>query len=283
MRLLVLLCSALFCHALAQTVTYVDTFDNQTNYNNWEFGAFADEGGNPGSFLYVEHSLANSIEGGSELFHGDYRARKVLAIGLDLRSYNLAYDNPDTSKVTLVLRDDKGTTDPTDDVLLYKLGERFPLPEQGWVHYRFDIPAQEAQLPSGWAMHTFMDNTNDSWAQSIAHVTDISIAFGDPTAVYIENDQSMGLDNVSIILGDPASAGDLNGDAVVDCADLHHLAEMAGPCQPTPVPCPADLDGSGVVDAADLAIAVANFVGFRPVHLDDEPQPLNHPHRRPQP
>lgn len=283
MRYLVIFCSALFCHAIAQTVTYVDTFDDQTNWNNWDFGSFADEGGHPGSFLYVEHSIANTIEGGSDLFHGDYRARQVLAIGLDLRSYALAFDNPDTPPVSLVLVDDKGTADAKDDVLLYKVGPKFPLPEQGWVHYRFDIPAQEEQLPQGWALHTFGTHSDDSWAKSITHITSVSFVFGDPTYATIENDQTMGLDNVSIILGDPDSAGDLNNDARVDCSDLYRLAGLAGPCPPAPTPCPADLDGSGVINAADLAIAAINFAGYKPVYLDEVTLPVKVQRRRPNP
>jgi hypothetical protein len=47
------------------------------------------------------------------------------------------------------------------------------------------------------------------------------------------------------------SAADLNGDGVVDAADLAALLNAWGPC--SGAACPADLNGDGVVDAADLA------------------------------
>jgi len=50
--------------------------------------------------------------------------------------------------------------------------------------------------------------------------------------------------------GCPSCVGDLNGDGVVDGADLGILLNAWGPCPG----CPADLDGNGVVDGADLGI-----------------------------
>jgi len=49
--------------------------------------------------------------------------------------------------------------------------------------------------------------------------------------------------------------GDLNGDAVVDGADLTVLLAAWGPC----VGCAADLDQSGVVDGADLSILLGGW------------------------
>lgn len=50
--------------------------------------------------------------------------------------------------------------------------------------------------------------------------------------------------------------GDLNGDGVVDVADLLLLLAAWGTC---PQPCPADLNGDGVVDVADMLILLANW------------------------
>ncbi len=48
---------------------------------------------------------------------------------------------------------------------------------------------------------------------------------------------------------------DLNGDGVVDAADLAALLAAWGPCAPGS--CPGDLNGDGLVDGADLAILLA--------------------------
>jgi len=56
---------------------------------------------------------------------------------------------------------------------------------------------------------------------------------------------------VVAVLGSP----DLNGDGVVDGADLGALLAQWGPCDG----CNADLNGDGVVDGADLGILLANW------------------------
>jgi hypothetical protein len=50
----------------------------------------------------------------------------------------------------------------------------------------------------------------------------------------------------------PTDPADLNGDGVVDVADLLELLAQWGACADPPEPCTADLDGNGQVDVADL-------------------------------
>jgi len=60
----------------------------------------------------------------------------------------------------------------------------------------------------------------------------------------------------------PSIPGDLNGDGVVNGADLGVLLTNWGPCPPPrqgPAPCPGDLNGDGVVDGADLGILLSNW------------------------
>jgi choice-of-anchor B domain-containing protein len=52
--------------------------------------------------------------------------------------------------------------------------------------------------------------------------------------------------------------GDLNGDGVVDGADLLILLAAWGPCK-DPEGCPADFDGNGIVDGADLLFLLSNW------------------------
>ena len=51
-------------------------------------------------------------------------------------------------------------------------------------------------------------------------------------------------------------AADLNGDGVVDGADLGALLSAWGPCND---PCPADLNGDGMVDGADLGVLLSEW------------------------
>jgi hypothetical protein len=55
----------------------------------------------------------------------------------------------------------------------------------------------------------------------------------------------------------PQITGDLNGDGVVDGADLLILLANWGACPPKH--CPADLNNDGMVDGADLLILLANW------------------------
>ncbi|MAD20162.1 MAG: hypothetical protein CMJ52_08235 [Planctomycetaceae bacterium] len=59
-------------------------------------------------------------------------------------------------------------------------------------------------------------------------------------------------------LGDAALVGDLNGDGVVNAADLGLLIVAWGPCGKG-APCAADLNEDGIVDAADLGFLFANW------------------------
>jgi hypothetical protein len=55
----------------------------------------------------------------------------------------------------------------------------------------------------------------------------------------------------------PEVTADLNGDGIVDGADLLILLSQWGVCPPKD--CPADLNGDGVVDGADLLILLSNW------------------------
>lgn len=57
-------------------------------------------------------------------------------------------------------------------------------------------------------------------------------------------------------IGGKVLPGDLNGDGIVNGADLGALLGYWGLC---PAPCPGDFDGNGVVDGADLGILLGNW------------------------
>lgn len=58
-----------------------------------------------------------------------------------------------------------------------------------------------------------------------------------------------------------AIPGDVNGDGVVDGADLGLLLAAWGACPAPPQGCPEDLNGDGVVDGADLGLLLAAWTG----------------------
>jgi hypothetical protein len=57
---------------------------------------------------------------------------------------------------------------------------------------------------------------------------------------------------------DPCDPADVDGNGVVNVADLVALILAWGPCVPSE-PCPADVDGSGEVDVNDLVLVILNW------------------------
>ncbi len=55
------------------------------------------------------------------------------------------------------------------------------------------------------------------------------------------------------------TAGDIDGNGVVDVVDLLALLGTWGACPSPPAPCPGDLDGDGMVGVTDLLILLANW------------------------
>jgi choice-of-anchor B domain-containing protein len=53
--------------------------------------------------------------------------------------------------------------------------------------------------------------------------------------------------------------GDVNGDLVIDVADLLAVLGAWGPCPVAPTPCPIDVNNDRVIDVADLLLVLANW------------------------
>jgi hypothetical protein len=64
---------------------------------------------------------------------------------------------------------------------------------------------------------------------------------------------------LSVELGEAPCVADLNGDRVVDGADLSVVLAFWGSCETSD--CPADFDGDGAVTGADLSVLLATW-GF---------------------
>ena len=62
---------------------------------------------------------------------------------------------------------------------------------------------------------------------------------------------------LSVELGEASCAADLNGDQVVDGADLSVVLDFWGTC--TSTDCPGDFDGDGAVTGADLSVLLAKW------------------------
>jgi hypothetical protein len=81
------------------------------------------------------------------------------------------------------------------------------------------------------------------------NIVGLSAGGGTPQG-FEENDLSASSD-----CGDPIILGDVNGDGLVDVADILAVVDAWGPC----LSCPEDLNGDGFFDVVDLLEVVGNW------------------------
>lgn len=205
--------------AAAETrTTIVETFENGTNEGGWTYGTgneyFVDQYGNPGRYLRDSHLVtftprASTSFGVSSAFTGDYRARGVTSVGIDLAI--AAVDGIVTSRrLTLILLSDNGTPyDLSDDWGAYTVTTH-PLPPSGvvgliqsdilqWVSYDIPVPADEAALPDGWVwINKNTPRPGGSWSRLMKHVDHVGFIFGDPAELYPLFNWDVAMDNPRI-------------------------------------------------------------------------------------
>jgi hypothetical protein len=200
-------------------VTFVEAFD-LTNTGRWSFfGTPANpievreaSGGNPGAYL---HSTCGGLAcldtfapelrtelGLASLFTGDYRAKGVTHLGVDLAVFGPPGVTTGGRPLSLILRHDPGTPgQPLDDLVLYRVGARnIPAATGTWRRYDFRVPAASVSLPAGWAVLQGSGDADADWSAVVADVTQASFFFGDPSFFFIFQQWELGVDNVRIRL-----------------------------------------------------------------------------------
>jgi hypothetical protein len=99
-------------------------------------------------------------------------------------------------------------------------------------------------------------NGNNQWRGTIpAQDPSASVEYW-VTAVDFAGNVGQGASRTFTEAGPPPLPGDLDGNGVVNGADLGLLLAGWGTCG---TPCPGDLDGNGVVNGADLGLLLANW------------------------
>ena len=210
--------------ALGDTLVYIETFETNKNEGKWSYYTpnrvvFEDLGGNPDGYLHDDNISSFAPHPGTGLgeesvFTGDYQAKRVISLGIDLRSLDYSWDI--TSRyVALMIMTDAGTPlDHEDDWGAYIVGpDKVPskylemkstadLNQPGWKSYDFAIGAQENILPEGWVMirpiSGVWDKAKASWGNLMRSVSYVQFWYGDPSMIYLLNDFDLGLDNPRI-------------------------------------------------------------------------------------
>lgn len=219
---------ALFCVSLlfaprparaAQVVeqTFVESFESGTNEGGWTFGTghefLATDIGNPGLCVFDASLIsyaprASTSFGVSSVFTGDWAARGVVRIGIDLATA-WAEANMGARPITVILLNDNNTPyDLDDDWGAYLVSAQLA-PQPGavsagagalsWSSYEFDVPAREHQLPPGWGwLARSTIRPNGSWTRLMGNVSHVAFLYGDITKLYLVFGYQVALDNPRI-------------------------------------------------------------------------------------
>src|SRR5690349_23657629 len=151
MRLLIV--AVLFACPVARA-DFVDTFDNNVNAGGWSYttnpirlNQIEPTGGNPGAWFHgTELNGAPTVQTDpavSSPFTGDYAARDVTRIGVDVKVIN---GDSDRRGFTLALYDFAGG-DLNNSLTAYTSIRPIPNSGSSWRPYLFNVPADDSQIP----------------------------------------------------------------------------------------------------------------------------------------
>jgi len=200
-------------------VTTVETFVTGTNEGGWSWGTgsedFVDGNGNPGRYLRESHLVtftprASTSFGVESAFTGNYRARNVASVGIDMAVASVD-SNVAGRTVTLILLNDNGTPEDLEDDWGAFTVTELPIPPTGvagltgendilqWMRYDITVPSQSATLPDGWSwIWRNQLRRNGSWARLMRDVDHVGFILGDPALRYPLAAWDVALDNPRI-------------------------------------------------------------------------------------
>lgn len=144
-----------------KTSTFTETFAGGGNEGGWwhHFSVLRNDGGKNKEFLYSGDAITHFPQthtdpmGRASRFTGDFAARRVVAIGIDLATIRTdAVRDYRGMSPTLVLVNDSGTPNVIDDdcIVFFQSGAGMPLPDPArvnWTTYSFEIPSESTTLP----------------------------------------------------------------------------------------------------------------------------------------
>lgn len=205
--------------AVEVRTTFTETFETGTNEGGWTFGTgnefFVDMNGNPGRYLRDSSLVTFTPKASTSFdvasaFTGDYRARGVESVGIDLAIANVSFSVSGRT-LTLILLNDNGTPfDLADDWGAYTV-TTLPLPPVGvaglnsvtdilqWVSYDIPVPSQANSLPAGWSWISRSTlRPSGGWARLTRDVDHVGFIFGDPALLYPLFNWDVALDNPRI-------------------------------------------------------------------------------------
>ncbi len=200
--------------------TFVETFDSNSNEGGFSFfGApgnpveiFEEGGGNPGAYLHATCGQYGCLStfapqlrtpiGEPSIFTGNYRAKKVTKVGVDIAIFGCA--DSGWRPLSLLLRNENGTPyDFSDDIQVFWTGNKMiPMPNGVFKEFNFFIPSESDTIPKGWQVLPGYGSGDDDadWNKVITDVSQITFFFGDPMMFFMLQSWELGVDNTRIWL-----------------------------------------------------------------------------------
>jgi hypothetical protein len=200
-------------------VTTAETFETGGNEGAWSWGVgndfIVESNGNPGRYLRESYLVTFTPRAGTgfgvpSVFTGNYQARHVASLGIDMAIASVSGGVPDRT-VSLVILNDNGTpADLYDDWGAFTV-TNLPIPRTGvigltgstdilqWSSYEIPVPSQSSTLPEGWTwISRNQIRRNGSWARLMRDVDHVGFNFGDPELRYPLLVWDVALDNPRI-------------------------------------------------------------------------------------
>lgn len=174
----------------------VATFEGGVNLGGWTWGPpgnMPSTGGNPGWWLNAApDTFAPQLRssGVHSPYIGDWRAKKVVSLGVDLMTISTQF--PASRPLSVVLTGAGGCQ-------VYFVGSSLvPQPGAGWKKFDFLIESQSPLLPAGWGVLNPCGTDDATWNSVIQNVTEVNFFYGDPTFFFIFDIWNVGADNVRL-------------------------------------------------------------------------------------
>lgn len=188
----------------AAQLPFNESFDAGSNVGGWNFGVAMtnpQSGGNPGAWMNgsVDTFAPQIRTSGSSVFTGDWRAKGVNSVGIDVTTISTQF--PASRELSLILTNFNGTPlNPNDDCIVYFLGtRRVPQAGGGWETFDFAVDSASTTMPQGWkTLGTACVSPNGAWNSVLQNVDEVRFFFGNPENFFIFDIWNIGFDNARI-------------------------------------------------------------------------------------
>ncbi len=261
------LCLAASASAVAETNSaLVDFSRGSQGWSLLGWDTVTPTGGNPTHRIFwndfVDNFGMSARNETNAAFIGDYTQKGPVTLSIDWQvNYIKFFGSNVTRDLVVILYDDDSFNGAPPAQVWKNLGVLTS--NMQWKTFSTDVPDVLSEtLPAGWNgagdedPQTFEPilPAGRTWTNVLQGVDRIEFTTFVPGFFYGFTNFKLSIDNVSIQPIVEATPGDLNGDGLVDGADLGLLLAAWGSDDAD-----ADLDGSGSVDGADLGILLSNW------------------------